>query len=453
MRFLRLVTAMSVAVLMVSATASGAEDPPTTQFEDTAGASWTSHDNEVAFLEAVDALSERVTVTEIGRTALDRPLHLVALGDPAPRSLEEVKASGEPIALFACTVHGNEPAGREACLRWLRDLAFTDDPELIKQLQEQTILFIPTANPDGRAANSRGNSRGTDINRDHLNLRTEEAQAIAAVLRDWQPSIAVDLHEYGPSLPVLYDDDLLYLWPRNKNVDPMVRWAAKTLSERYVAAGAEEDGWRAGEYGVAAAGDDVLGIDYHFTQTAGDEDEGIARNGWALKHTASILIETAVTQDPRHGAGDLTTGGLQTRRVATHYDAVRHTLRFMRDLGPAMPSINEEAGERKTREGAEGSAPVYFNGQDQDNTVDGMVTGSRAESTVVADPPPCGYALTPAQVADVAQTAALHGTHIDVSEDGSGFVSMAQRTEPLIPLLLDARGSREQVQATPLNVC
>ncbi len=454
MRPLRLLAAMLPSLIALSATAAmGQESPPTTQFEDTGGATWTGHSQELSFLAQVDEASARVAIEEIGVTRQGRPLQLVKVGHPAPRSIEELAASNEPVILFACTVHGNEPAGREACLKWLRDLAFTTDAALVRQLREQTILFIPTANPDGRATNSRGNSQGTDINREHLNLRTEEARAMARVIRDWRPDVAVDLHEYGPSLPAVYDDELLYLWPRNKNVDPMVRWAAKTLAEDYVAPGVEESGYRAGEYGVAAFGDDVAGHDYHFTQTAGDGDEGIARNGWALKHTASILLETAVTEDPRNGAGELTTAGVQNRRVDTHHDAVRHTLRFMRELGPAAMSINDLAAERKTREGAERSAPVYFDGQDQDHTIDGMLLGSRAESSSVADPPPCGYALTPSQVSSVSPVAALHGTHVDVRQDGSGFVTMAQPTEPLIPLLLDGRARRDHVQGTPLDSC
>lgn len=451
MRTKHLLAALCGLLVPVTALAATAAPtpPPTTEFEQNGGAGWTSHQGELSFLAAVDAASDRVAIEELGRTAQGRPIQLVKIGDPAPRTAAELAASDEPTLLLACSVHGNEPSGREACLRWLRDLAFTTDPTLVRQLREQTILVIPTANPDGRQANSRGNSRGTDVNRDHLNLTTEEAKAMALAVREWGPDVAADLHEYGPSIPGVYDDDLLYLWPRNKNVDPMVRWAAKTLSEDYIVPGVEASGYRAGEYGVAAAGDDVTGQDYHLAQTAGDEDEGIARNGWALKHTASILLETAVVSLAEEATPPL----VRQRRAETHFEAVRHILRYMRELGPATESIRDLAGERKTKEGAERSAPVYFNGQDQDSTVEGMVLGSRADSTSVDDTPPCGYALTASQVSKVAGAAALHGTAIDLLADGSGFVSMAQPTEPLIPLLLDARGSRDHVQATPLDDC
>src|SRR5918996_1385524 len=45
-----------------------AADPPKTGFEQRGGASWTTHEEELAFLGAVQAASPRVAVTEIGRT-------------------------------------------------------------------------------------------------------------------------------------------------------------------------------------------------------------------------------------------------------------------------------------------------------------------------------------------------------------------------------------------------
>lgn len=391
-------------------------------------------------MAAVDAQSERVTVTEIGRTNEDRPIQLVAIGDPAPRAAAE--ARGEPTVMFICSQHGNEPAGREACLRWLRDLAFTTDPALVRQLREQTVLFVPAANPDGRAHNTRENG-SEDINRDHIDLSSPEARAIAGVVRDWQPDTTVDLHEFGPPIPGLYDDELLYLWPRNLNVDPQVRSAAKTLALEYVRKGAEARGERAGEYGrYRIAGD------YHVTQSAGDEDDGIARNTFGLRHSAGLLLETRVEQLVE-SPGNPLSPILMNRRVNTHYQAVADTLRFMRDQGPAMSFVNQSSAQRKTREGAERSAPVYFNGQDEDGTLDGS---GQAQSTSFADPPPCGYQLTGDQAAEVGEAMDLHGIQVQPRNDGA-FVSMAQAAEPVIPLLLDSRATRHAVSATPLLDC
>ena len=429
-----------IAVVGAAVPSPAAPAPPKTGFERSGGESWTSHEDELKFLESVEAGSDRVRITTIGRTAEKRPLHLVTLGAPGPRSAAEARR--QPTVLFICSQHGNEPAGREACLRWLRDLAFTKNPALVEQLRKQTVLFIPTANPDGRAHNSREN--GTeDINRDHIDLSSPEAQAIARVVRAWKPDSTVDLHEYGPPVPGLYDDELLYLWPRNLNVDPQVHAAAKTLALEYVRKGAEARGERAGEYGrYRIAGD------YHVTQSAGDEDDGIARNAFGLRHSAGLLLETRVEQLVE-SPGNPLSAALMNRRVATHYSAVSDTLLFMREQGPAVSFINTNAALRKTREGANRSAPVYFNGQDDDGTLDGS---GEAESTSFADPPPCGYRLTDAETKVAGLAMRLHG--IKTKDRASGaFVSMAQAAEPVIPLLLDARASRHAVEAKPLNRC
>ena len=62
------------------------------------------------------------------------------------------------------------------------------------------------------------------------------------MLRDLQPHLVLDLHEYGPRVPVLYDDEILYLWPRNLNVDAQVRDLSRTLAREYIGKGAEAAG-------------------------------------------------------------------------------------------------------------------------------------------------------------------------------------------------------------------
>lgn len=403
---------------------------PQTPFERSDGATWTSHTDELKFLSAVDRASKRVQVSEIGRTVQKRPMHLVRVGHPAPRSVSQART--KPVVLFTCTQHGNEPAGREACLIWLRDLAFTNDRVLVDLLSRWTVLFVPTANPDGRAANIRENSKGTDINRDHLNLTSNEGKAIGRVIRDWHPDAVVDLHEYGPGIPVLYDDDVLYLWPRNLNIDPQVYALSKSLAIDYIGKGAEAAGFSSDEYGLLAVGDQDV------AQTAGDQDEGILRNTAGLRHAIGILVETRV--DMRASPDELiSSSAVNLRRVESHKQAVRDTFRFMREQESIVELATEGAPIRKTKEGKERSAPVYFGGADNDSPEPGEIQ----------DPPPCGYDISSQEAKRLRSVFDLQGIRSSARRGGVR-ISMGQSAEPLIPLLLDRRGSRSAATGKPL---
>jgi hypothetical protein len=415
--------------------AAAQEGPPQTGFEESNGANWTTHQQELDFLAAVDAGSDRVEIEEIGRTLQNRPLHLVKVGHPTPRDVEG--AQDEPTVLFVCSQHGNEPAGREACLKALRDLAFTTDPTLIDQLSNMTFLFVPSANPDGRNANSRGNSQGVDINRDHMGLATREARAMAAVVRDWKPDMSIDLHEYGPSQPVVYDDDVLYLWPRNLNVERQVHDLAKDYILSHVEPCVEAAGYTADEYGQQAV------ADTNVAQTAGDHDDGIMRNAMGLRHSLGILFETAVSMsdNPTQLPNEVgSTPAQQRRRVDSHRTIVECTFTYLRTKGEQVRQATATAPLRMEGEGQAQNVPAYFGGADNMTPT--------ASQTVY--PPPCYYRLTPAQAATAATAMALHGIET-VERDGEIHVPVGQAAEPVIPLLLDARGSREIVQATAVG--
>ena len=319
----------------------------------------------------------------------------------------------------------------------LRDLAFTGNKDLVAQLKRTTVLFVPSANPDGRAANSRENANGIDINRDHLNLVTPEARAVAEVVRDWKPELVMDLHEYGPSVPAVYDDELLYLWPRNLNVDKRVHDMSKKFVDDYIEPGAEKEGYSADEYGQYELADQ----DFH--QSAGDGDEGIARNAMGLRHSIGILVESAVTEDPRNGPGELTsTEELNRRRVASHLVVAFETLRFMREKGAKAAITTAAAARTKTKEGKKRNAPVYFGGADNDPP----------EEAEILKTPPCRYEINAADAGPIRRVLKLHG--IKSARRGKKVsVPMTQPAEPLIPLLLDGRGTRHSIAATPINKC
>jgi hypothetical protein len=225
---------------------------------------------------------------------------------------------------------------------------------------------------------------------------------------------------------------MLVLWPRNLNVDTKIHDQAKELALDYITADAEAAGFSTDEYGQYEVADN----DIH--QSAGDGDEGIARNAMGLRHTLGILVETRVDNDLRNGPDELNEPAVQMRRVLSHTVAIDAVLRFMRERGAQIAQITHAARARAIQEGKLGNEPVYFGGADN----------SEPTEEQVVDPPPCGYELSGEDIAKLKKVLAL----LDIRHSGS-FVGMAQVSEPVIPLLLDERGTRHAVSGEPLEKC
>jgi hypothetical protein len=380
-----------------------------TGFEQRAAASWTTHPEELAFLDAVGE-SRRADVDVLGTSIQGRPMHLVRVGDERARFR----------ALIVCTQHGNEPSGRETCLRQIRRLAFTDDSRTVQYLRSTAVYFIPTANPDGRELNTRGNADGLDLNRDHLRLITVEGQAMARALRDVRPDFAADLHEFGTSSP---DRPALeVIWPRHLNVDEDVRSLGREWGDDWVRPRAEANGFSTGPY-IANPG---TGENVTILNSAG------------LRHAVGVLTETRTSALP----GEPTdVASVQRRRVATQDTALHESLRFHREKATEIAREVDDARRRKTRAGVFREGPYYWYGNSEDP--------EPPPPDAILEHPPCGYLLTPEQAATVQPW--IDGFDVTTfTLDGTVYVPMGQEAQPVVGLMLDGRsaGSNE-VEGVP----
>ncbi|WP_164215314.1 M14 family zinc carboxypeptidase [Virgibacillus sp. YIM 98842] len=389
-------------------------DPPTTGFEDREGESRTTHEEELAFLETISNASDRMTYSIVGESVEGRPIHLVRVGYPEPPSDEAI--SEDSSILVIGSQHGNEPAGREMALQLLRDLAFTEDPDLLDQLSDTTVMFIPSANPDGIEADIRANSLGIDPNRDHINLMATETRVMAQVLQDFKPEITIDAHE-GPSTPNNPGQipRLELSWPRNLNVDEELRDLNVEMIEDYVFPAIEAAGYDTDVYGSPGG--------------AGGGDQTIMRNMLGLRHGVAMLIETF--------------NSTPEARVELQLQAVHEVLEFHRERQDDVTAVVTEAPSRKEAAGESQSDPFYFGGADWDPP---------AEEDII-HPHACGYLINSAQAEQIEQHIELFSLETEKVSEHGVFVSMAQPMMTVIPLLLDERSASNEVIGKPLNDC
>ena len=197
--------------------------------------------------------------------------------------------AARPTVLLVGQQHGDEPAGSEALLVIAQDLAQGNLRGLLEQIN---VIVLPRANPDGAAADQRLSASGIDVNRDHLLLRTPEAQAQAQLVREYQPLVVVDSHEY--TVIGRYLDKFNAV----QRFDALFQYAMVANLPAFISKASEEWFREPVLQSLRAAG---LTAEWYYTTSTDAADKKVSmggvqpdtgRNVNGLRNAISLLIET-----------------------------------------------------------------------------------------------------------------------------------------------------------------
>ncbi|WP_081681342.1 M14 metallopeptidase family protein [Flectobacillus major] len=200
------------------------------------------HEQLVGYMKKIAEVSNRVKITEYGRTYENRPLLLLTISSPKnlanidqikaehhkivePDKANSLKTENMPVVVWmGYSVHGNEASGTNAAPLAVYYLAAAQGAEIDSLLNESVILVDPRINPDGgerfsswvnanKSMNlvSDGNSRELneawpggrynhywfDLNRDWLYTQHPESKGRIQKYHEWKPNILTDHHEMG----------------------------------------------------------------------------------------------------------------------------------------------------------------------------------------------------------------------------------------------------------------
>jgi len=198
------------------------------------------HDQLVMYFKALAKSSDRVSVKVIGHSHEQRELLQVIISSAnnqkkldiiQQKHIARLSQSSKPSAKTSplivnlnYSVHGDESSGSNASLLVAYYLAASNNPEVIRYLDNMVILLDPSLNPDGLSrfaqwanqhkgqnlnsdpnnrehvqdwVRGRANHYWFDLNRDWLLLQHPESQARIKQYHQWRPNVLTDHHEMG----------------------------------------------------------------------------------------------------------------------------------------------------------------------------------------------------------------------------------------------------------------
>lgn len=189
-------------------------------------------------------------------------------------------------------LHGNEPAGPEAVCLLVDYLLNTKEGQ--KLLDQSEIAFVPVANPDGYALQTRQSGSNLDLNRDQSKLSDPVSVILKQAFSSWSPEVALDIHEFTPwrkdydtyfKKKVAIFDDVLFLPTGHPNVSPLLREFSYNILQKRAEEALKENGFNPSFYFTPQWFDKKLYLQ------KGAKSPQSSSTSFALSNALSMFIE------------------------------------------------------------------------------------------------------------------------------------------------------------------
>lgn len=216
----------------------------------------------VAYFKRLDAASDSLALTELGKSTEGRPFVMAAIAAPEtladleryreiqhaladprktpPEEAEKLIAEGKPVVLITCSIHSTEVASTLTAVRFAYDLLAEETPRRRAILENTIFLLIPSLNPDGvdkvhdwyeRWLGSDYEAApmtelyhkyaGHDNNRDWYRFSQVETRlAVEHAHNAWRPQIVYDVHQMGVNGARIFVPP--WIDPIDPNIDPLI---------------------------------------------------------------------------------------------------------------------------------------------------------------------------------------------------------------------------------------
>src|SRR5262245_25018319 len=216
----------------------------------------------VSYFRALDPLSDRITVEDLGPTTMGHPMINAIitspenmkkldyyrdlnnrLYDPRRTNEDEAKrliAEGKTIVAIQMSIHSTEVAATQVAMELLYKFATDNSPKTRAILDNTIVLLMPSHNPDGTQMVAEWNAKtlgtpyeggdipflyhkytGHDDNCDwYMFTQKESRMTVEKIWNRWHPQISYDMHQMGSNAARIFIPP--YVDPWDPNVNPIL---------------------------------------------------------------------------------------------------------------------------------------------------------------------------------------------------------------------------------------